>query len=354
MTSGTIKAVILGGTGYVSGELLRLLASHPHFALSAAVSESRCGDAIASVFPHLQAAYPKERFCSLESWADDIEDSADVAIFSAAPHGASAALVRHVLNAASGRKMNVHVVDSSADFRYPTAAEFEAVYGGAHQAPELLPDFFCAVPEHCRDARAAHAGHPGCFATAILLAAVPLITAEFVQGQVYVSATTGSTGSGRSPQAGTHHPERHSNMYAYKPLAHRHVPEVENLIRDAGGSKTAVNFVPHSGAFARGIYASLQAALAKKVSPDEIRARFREYYSDAEFVRVVDGMPKLKDVVASNYAHIGIDASDDTVVVTCAIDNLVKGAAGGAIQWMNRLWSVPEISGLTAPAPAWT
>ena len=122
----------------------------------------------------------------------------------------------------------------------------------------------------------------------------------------------------------------------------------------ASGSACAVNFVPHSGAFARGIYATLQAKTRDNVSAQDVHRYFSTYYAHAPFVNVVDGMPRLKNVVASNYCHIGVAVEGSTVVVTSALDNLVKGAAGGAVQWMNRLWQIPETSGLLAPAPGWT
>ena len=348
----TIKTVILGATGYVSAELLRLLAGHPDFEFGAAVSTSQRGNTIGSVFPHLQAAYPAQAFCSMDEWASSLDSGDRLAIFSAAPHGASAYLIKQALDIASD--FEVHVVDSSADFRYPDAAEFAAVYGSEHAAPELLADFTCAVPEHTATTLSPHVGHPGCFATAMLLSAVPLYQQQLLKGDLFISGITGSTGSGRSPQAGTHHPERHSNLYAYKPLNHRHVPEVENLVRNATGRIAHVRFVPHSGPFARGIYVTLQATLAEKAGHDDILQIFEDHYAASDFVRIIDGTPKLKNVVASNYAHIGVRQSGDSVAVMCAIDNLVKGAAGGAIQWMNRLWSLPESSGLTTPPPAWT
>jgi N-acetyl-gamma-glutamyl-phosphate reductase len=187
----------------------------------------------------------------------------------------------------------------------------------------------------------------------MLLATVPLVQKQLTVGPLFVSGITGSTGSGRIAQAGTHHPERHSNLYAYKPLVHRHVPEVENLIKNSSGQPATVKFIPHSGPFARGIYVTAQAMLAEQVNRDDVLQAFEACYAESEFVQLVDDTPRLKNVVASNYAHIGVDVSRDSVVVTCAIDNLVKGAAGGAIQWMNRLWSLPESSGLLSPAPAW-
>ena len=215
----------------------------------------------------------------------------------------------------------------------------------------MLEDFLCAVPEHASGAGSGHIGHPGCFATAILLATVPL--AAFVAGPIFATAVTGSTGSGRSAQAGTHHPERHSNLYAYKPLAHRHVPEIERLTELASGVSVNVHFVPHSGPFSRGIYATLQAQLKTGSAAGAVRRAFIDRYADAEFVRVVEGAPKLKDVVGSNYCHLGVAVEGTGVVVMSAIDNLVKGAAGGAVQWMNRLWDLPETAGLLTPAPPW-
>jgi N-acetyl-gamma-glutamyl-phosphate reductase len=349
----TIHAVILGATGYVGGELLRLVAGHPQFELAAAVSGSMHGMPVGRVFPHLENHYTGQSFCSMDELADALAGVTRVAIFSAAPHTASAGLVSQTLAIAAKLELEAHVVDSSADFRYSDAAEFEAVYGVPHSAPDLIDDFSCALPEHLATVNSPHIGHPGCFATAMLLATVPLVQKQLTVGPLFVSGITGSTGSGRTAQAGTHHPERHSNLYAYKPLRHRHVPEVENLIENASGQSTAVKFIPHSGPFARGIYVTVQAMLAEQANRDDVLQAFESCYAESEFVQLVDDTPRLKNVVASNYAQIGVDVSRDSVVVTCAIDNLVKGAAGGAIQWMNRLWSLPESSGLLSPAPAW-
>ena len=350
----TIAAVVLGASGYVGGEILRLLASHPHFELASAISESNKGNSIASVFPNLAGACGNMPFSALEKCLDTVDKGSDLALFSAAPHGASATAIASALDAAADRDINVHVVDSSADFRYNSAAAFEAVYGMPHPEPSLVSEFSCAVPEHASAAETAHVGHPGCFATAVLLAAVPLVHADLIESEIFVSGITGSTGSGRRPQAGTHHPERHSNLYAYKPLSHRHVPEIEASIENACQRRASVHFVPHSGPFARGIYVTLQATMKSARPADEIRNTIQAYYKESDFVSVVDGTPRLKDVVASNDARIGIACDGDTVVVMSVIDNLVKGAAGGAVQWMNRLWSLPETTGLTAASPAWT
>ncbi len=350
----SVPAVVLGATGYVGGELLRLIAAHPHFDLAAAVSESRAGEPVSKTFPHLGAACGDTPFAAHGAWLDGIPANSPLALFSAAPHGASAAMIANVLDQAQARGIAAHTVDVSADFRYRDAAAYEAVYGGGHGAPQLLGDFVCAVPEHLAGTDTQHVAHPGCFATAILLAAVPLLQSGLVAPELFVTGITGSTGSGRTPQAGTHHPERHSNLYAYKALDHRHTPEIVNLAETASGTLARVNFVPHSGPFARGIFATVQAKATGKVSTGQLREFFESRYSDSPFVRIVDGSPKLKNVVASNMAEIGIAQSGDTVVVMSAIDNLVKGAAGGAMQWMNRLFGQPDTAGLTALPPGWT
>ncbi len=355
--TGAINAVVLGASGYVGGELLRLIAVHPDFSLLIAVSESFQGQTIGSQFPTLAHSYPDDSFASFESaqaMLAALPENQKLAVFSAAPHGASASVISSILKTAQENSLETHVVDSSADFRYETSVDFSAVYNIDHAAPELLDRFSCALPEHLPSATTPHIGHPGCFATASLLAAVPLFASGLAEPEIFISGITGSPGSGRSPTGGTHHPERHSNLYAYKPLSHRHAPEIVSLIRKASEADVSVHFIPHSGPFARGIYVTLQAKLKTSASAAEVRQVFKDYYNNSVFAHVVDGIPRLKDVIAGNYCHIGIATEGRQIVVMSAIDNLVKGAAGGAIQWMNRLWSLPETSGLTTAAPAWT
>ena len=352
--SAPIQAVVLGASGYVGGELLRLISGHPNFELAAAVSDSRAGQPVAETFGHLSQVLAGTSFQSRDTWQDSIQEGGDVALFSAAPHGASAAVIAAALSVAETRGLSMHIVDSSADFRYSQQSAWENIYGQKHAAPELLQQFTCALPEHLASIDTPHVGHPGCFATASLLATVPLICSGLTEAEVFISGVTGSTGSGRSPQAGTHHPERNSNMYAYKPLAHRHSPEVAGLASVASGRDTTVHFVPHSGPFARGIHVTLQAKSIAPVSETELRAIYEDAYADAPFIEIVDATPKLKNVVASNMCHIGVATDGDSIVVMSAIDNLVKGAAGGALQWMNRLWDLPETTGLNAAAPGWT
>jgi N-acetyl-gamma-glutamyl-phosphate reductase common form len=345
----TTPALVLG-SGYVAGEFLRLLAGHPHFKVAVAVSESLAGSKVAGAFAHLAPAYPELAFMANAEARAHLKDLPGCAVFAAGAHGSSATLIDELLGAGRGMR----VVDVSADFRYRDADAYAAVYGHAHGAPARLPEFSCALPEQLAGTPEAHIAHPGCFATAMLLASVPLLAARLVAPVLYISGVTGSTGSGKTPVAGTHHPQRHANLYAYQPLAHRHVPEVRALAKAATGVLPEIAFVPHSGPFARGIHVTVQAELAAHTDAEAVAAAYSRYYASSPFVQVLGEPPQLKDVVASNYARLAVSVSGRRVAVLCVIDNLVKGAAGGAIQWMNRLYGLAESTGLTAPAPGWS
>ncbi|MDQ1309795.1 MAG: N-acetyl-gamma-glutamyl-phosphate reductase [Pseudomonadota bacterium] len=349
-----VPAIVLGGTGYVAGELLRLLATHPYLDLAAVASDSQPDEPVAQFFRHLQPVLPHLRFVGHDEIVEYVTANPVTAVLSAAPHGVSAAMIDKLLGAAEQAGTRPHVVDISADFRYPTASAYEAVYKHAHGAPERLAQFTCAVPEHLNALHTAHVAHPGCFATAILLASVPLLSLGLVEPRLFVTGITGSTGSGRQPTAGTHHPQRHSDFYAYNALAHRHAPEVAALAQAATGVDAQFNFVPHSGPFARGIHVTVQAVARAPVTSHELVHALRDYYDQSVFVRVGGDAPRVKDVVASNFAQLSGVAHGETVAVMCAIDNLTKGAAGGAVQWMNRMLGYEETAGLMQPAAGWT
>ena len=352
--SARTPAIVLGGTGYVAGELLRLLASHPHFDLAAVASDSQPDEPVAQFFRHLQPVLPHLRFASHEEILEYVTSNPTTAVFSAAPHGVSAALIDRLLTAAEQAGTAARIVDISADFRYASADAYEAVYKHAHGAPGRLDEFTCAVPEHLSVLTTPHVAHPGCFATAVLLASVPLLSLGLVEPRLFVSGVTGSTGAGRQPVAGTHHPQRHSDLYSYNALAHRHEPEIAALAHAASGTHADFAFVPHSGPFARGIHVTVQATLQEPMTTAELVHALGEYYEQSVFVRAGSELPRLKDVVTSNFAALSGVSNGRTVAVMCAIDNLTKGAAGGAVQWMNRMFGHDETSGLMAPAPGWT
>jgi N-acetyl-gamma-glutamyl-phosphate reductase len=350
-----LPAIVIGGSGYVAGEVLRLLAGHPALFAERVVSASRAGQPIAAAFPHLAGCFADLRFQPPASLAAELARHPRWAVFSAAPHGASAPLVDALLAGAERQGVEARVVDLSADFRYASASAYSEVYGHAHGAPRRLPEFGSGLPEHVA-ATPRHVGHPGCFTTAVLLAAVPLLRLGLVSPPLFVVATTGSTGAGRTPTATTHHPERRSNLFAYNPLAHRHAPEMRALVAQAAGvelEEPELRFVPQSGPFARGIYATLQADLARPLAASEVAAALAGFYRDSPFVVVGEEPARLLDVVGSNRARLGVAARGEALVATCAIDNLVKGAAGGAVQWMNRLLGLEESLGLLQPGPGW-
>lgn len=352
--SGSVPTVVLGGTGYVAGELLRLVATHPRLELRGVASDGQPGQPIARYFPHLRHTFPNLEFLPHEDASALVASLDECAVLSAAPHGVSAAMIDGLLSRAEGAGARPRVVDISADYRYTDAQAYEAVYRHAHGAPQRLGQFTCAVPEHLAELPTPHAAHPGCFATAILLASVPLLALDLIEPQLFISGVTGSTGSGRTPTAGTHHPQRHSDLYSYNALAHRHTAEVSALAAAATGIDAGFAFVPHSGPFARGIHVTVQAAARRPVDGGALRAVLADYYAGRPFVRVTEDPPRIKDVATSNYAHLGVAASGSTVAVMCTIDNLVKGAAGGALQWLNRMLGFEETLGLDAPAPGWT
>ena len=352
--SARTPAIILGGTGYVAGELLRLVLGHPRLELAAIASDSQPGEPVATAFPHLAAACGGLQYASIEEATAMAAQLPRSAVLAAAPHGVSHKMLDALLTRAVAAGAKPTVVDISADFRYADLAEYGRVYKHAHGAPARLREFTCAVPEHLDRAPTPHVAHPGCLSTATLLASVPLLALDLVEPQIFVSAVTGSTGAGRSPITGTHHPQRHSDLYAYNALTHRHASEITALARAASGRDGRFAFVPHSGPFARGIHATVQAKLKKRLDTAAAVEALRTFYAGRQFVRVLNEPPRMKDVVASNYAHLSAVADGNTVVVMSVIDNLVKGAAGGALQWMNRLLGFEETDGLTAPAPGWT
>jgi N-acetyl-gamma-glutamyl-phosphate reductase len=347
-----IPTIVLGGSGYVAGEFLRLIAGHPELALGGVVSTSQAGEPVAKTFPHLAPTYPGTLFVSLDAIIERLGTAPRWLLLSGAPHGASAGLIDRLLRAAADAGVELVVVDASADFRFADAAAYAAVYGHPHEAPARLEEFTCAVPEQLQRIETPHVAHPGCFATTMLLGIVPLAALGWAD-EVFVSAVTGSTGAGRTPRDTTHHPLRQSNLFAYQALKHRHDPEVRALVKAATGRDVRLRFVPHSGPFSRGIHATIFLRSKERLNASQVNEALREYYRGATFVRVDDEPPKMKDIAATNYAALHAVVQDDTIVVCSVTDNLLKGAAGGCLQWANRLLGFSEATGLTAPAAGW-
>lgn len=354
MPETKISTAVVGGTGYVSGELLRLLAGHPSFAVRAIVSTSQVGQHVEEAFPHLAgtsvASLPMVSFDEL---LEAVAEGDVSAIFTATPHGATAPLVDQLLGSAEGASRELRIVDLSADFRFPNALDYERVYGQEHPAKNRIPLFHCSVPEQVEGAPALHAVQPGCFTTAVTLATWPLFRLGAVEPGVFASAVTGSSGSGRSLSVGTHHPERRSDLRAYAPLTHRHEAEMRRLaVLGTGAPDADVAFVPHSGPFVRGIHATVAMRLKQPLPARELVDRVNELVGGG-FVHATLTPPRLTEVIGTNRCRLGITTRGTHVVVASVIDNLVKGAAGGAVQWMNRLHGLADTTGLALPGLGW-
>ncbi len=349
--SDTSPVGIIGGSGYVSGELLRLIAAHPDLTLGCIASVSRPGSRVAETFPNLAGCYPDAAFVAVADLERAWAEGELAGVFCAAPHGAAAKLIDGLLD--NSGDTPGPIVDISADFRFRDPETFARIYGQAHGAPGRTGLFTCALPEHLQTIPTPHAAQPGCFATAMLLGVVPLLQSGLTDPDFFISGVTGSTGSGSTPKTTTHHPERHSNLFAYKPLAHRHAPEVETIAEAITSRKPAIRFIPHSGPFSRGIHVTIQGRLAHKADAEDLAAALETAYADQTFIEVTDAPPRIKDVAGSNRARLHVACGDGNYAVLVVIDNLVKGAAGGAVQWMNRLLGLPDTAGLTQAGPAW-
>jgi N-acetyl-gamma-glutamyl-phosphate reductase len=351
----SIQIAVLGGSGYVAGELLRLIAGHPRLVAGLVGSTGSPGAKVGSAFGHLAGLEIADQlFCSFDDVAEAVGRGEVAGVFTATPHGATATLVDRLLTAAESAGRDLAVVDLSADFRFGDPARFEAIYGQPHGAPARCARFVCAVPEHHRGGPPRAAAQPGCFTTAAVIAAHPVLAAGIVEPDVFVSAVTGSSGGGRTLSATAHHPERRSNLFAYSPLAHRHEQEMRMLLGTAcGGAEPEVAFVPHSGPFVRGIHATLRFTLTSSCSAAEIVDIINRAYDGSPFVSAAAEQPRLASVIGTNRAAIGVTVRGRTLVLTSVIDNLVKGAAGGGVQWMNRLCGLPDETGLRLPGLGW-
>lgn len=331
---------VWGGAGYTGGELLRLLSGHPAVSLSAVASRSHAGKPVTAAHPHLRA------LAGL-TFQEELDPSGLDVLFLAGGHGEAMERLPALLN--NGGE-HLKVVDLSGDFRLKDAALYPVWYGKAHSSPELLAGFVYGLPE--LDAAAIKSGtkvaNPGCFATALILALAPAARAGWT-GTARVTAVTGSSGSGVNPSSTTHHPGREGSMKAYKPLAHQHIPEIEACLdRAAGKPSLRLAMVPVSGPFVRGIYAVCHLDLPKGMDEAAFKALYRDAYAGKPFVRLVDSPPDLKSVAGSNHCDVFVTAKDGGAVVIAALDNLVKGAAGQAVQNMNLMMNFDETSGLKA------
>jgi N-acetyl-gamma-glutamyl-phosphate reductase len=323
------KAGIINVTGYAGSELARLLHQHPQVELVAVTGRSLIGQKLSDVFPHLADIDLK-----IESELADV----DVA-FSALPHGSSAQSLLPLIN------KGIKVIDISADFRLKDAAVYEQWYGVKHPAPELLDKAVYGLPElyHDQIAKANIVANPGCYPTSAILALAPATKNGLIEPDIIVDSKSGVSGAGRTLNLTVHYSEANENTSAYALDGHRHMPEIAQEL-----AAPSVVFVPHLIPMTRGILSSCYAKLRKDMSKNKVHKLYKEFYKGAPFVKVVNTPPQTKQTWGNNNCLIypTIDTRTNRLIVISCIDNLVKGAAGQAVQNMNLMLGIPETSGL--------
>lgn len=339
------RVAILGANGFGGSELLRHLLFHPEVEVRYASSRRLAGKPVWEELPNLRGATDL-RFCPFEPAR--IAGDCDI-LFSALPHGGVAA---RAVAEAVGAHPALRVIDLSGDFRLQDPGLYARYYGGAHAATDLVSRFVYGLPEFFgrEIAQARFVANPGCFATATLLAALPLARAGLLSGWVVVDAQTGSTGLGAAPTPRGHHPLRSDNLRAYQMLAHRHMPEVLAAVARVSPAPIDLSFVPHSAPMTRGIFATVHARLPAGCAAERVSEAFRAAYARAPFVRLLGGTsPEVRAVARTNFADVGWAVSDGKCVVLVALDNLVKGEAGQAVQNLNLMYGWNERTALAWP-----
>lgn len=348
--SARVHVAILGGSGYGAGELLRLLTQHPLVEVVAVASASRAGQPVEAVHPHLRGFYALRMTESID--LERLLAAEHAVVFSALPHGTSAATIEALVQQLrqADRDGRTRIVDLSGDLRLADAEVHRRYYPDTAVFDALRAQFVYGLPELNRQriAPARFVANPGCLASAAILAAAPLMTPEF-DGPVAIDAKTGSSGSGRALKESTHHPTRHADFRAYRPLAHQHEPEIVQAWGDPAGRRIRTSFVSHSMDAARGIYVTVHLTLPEPVDSATLLKRYASYYEESVFVRVSADPPCLQDVIGSNFCDVSVACRGRQVVAMAALDNLVKGMAGTAVQNMNLMCGLAEETGLWAP-----
>lgn len=341
-----IKVGIIGATGYAGAELVRLLISHPRAELVALTTQSYEDSLFYEVYPYVYR-YVDQKCLQLDLPA--LVDAADV-IFTALPHGHAMPVAREVLR--QGKKF----IDLGADFRFDSREVYEQWYKMEHTAPDLLEQAVYGLPELHRDKirSACLVGNPGCYPTSVILGLAPLLAHGLVDtGTVVADCKSGVSGAGRGLSLGVHFAEVNENFRAYNVGGHRHTPEIEQELSKLAGENMVISFTPHLTPMNRGILSTIYARLKQEISAAQVRALYEEYYSGEFFVRVLpEGLlPQTKAVAGSNHCDLApvVDPRTGRVVVISTIDNLIKGAAGQAVQNMNLMYDLPETMGLDRP-----
>jgi N-acetyl-gamma-glutamyl-phosphate reductase len=334
-----MKVGIINVTGYAGVELARLLCRHPEVELTSVTGRSAAGQSLGGVFPHLA-----DINLAIRDKLGDVELA-----FCAMPHKESAKEVIPLF------ERGIRVVDISADFRLKDAAEYPRWYGFSHPAAKLLARAAYGLPElhRAQIASAQLVANPGCYPTGAVLALAPAVKAGLVENDIIVDSKSGVSGAGRSLSLTTHYSEANEDVSAYALDGHRHLPEITQELKLLNPEQPpAVTFIPHLIPMTRGILTTCYAKLVKKIEGKELKKLYTDFYRDEPFVRVAVSPPHTKQTWGSNLCLVypTIDPRTGRLVVLSAIDNLVKGAAGQAVQNMNIMLGLPETTGLEALA----
>jgi N-acetyl-gamma-glutamyl-phosphate reductase len=342
MTSNQpLRAAVLGASGYTGADLIRLAARHPYIEITALIAKGHAGQTLAQVFPHLSSLdLPNLVTSDKVDW-----DSVDVA-FCGLPHGTAHAEIAKLPD-------RVKVIDMSADFRLRDLGTYAEWYGGEHSAPELLKGAVYGLTEHYRDQikSARLVACPGCYPTAVLLALLPLLKGGHIAPEdIIIDAKSGVSGAGRSLKQNILFSEAGEGLSPYGIGSHRHVPEIEQELGAVAGAPVTVNFTPHLVPMTRGELCTSYVRLGGKTTAADLRQALDTAYAESPFVRVVEEgvIPATQHVRGSNYCHIGVfaDRIPGRAIVVSAIDNLVKGSAGQALQNFNLMHGLDETTAL--------
>ncbi len=334
-----IKVAVLGATGYAALELLRILHRHPSVEVVAATSRENT-NRLDEIHPSLTGWYS----ISCENLGPkDLATRGVDAVFSCLPHTATAAVAPELL------ELGMKVVDFGADYRLNDAAVFNKWYNVTHPDPERLPKTPYGLPELFRDAirGASLVANPGCYPTSAILPLAPLLKGGYVASdEIIIDSKSGVSGAGRKPSMKTLYPECNESIAAYGVGTHRHTPEIEEVLTTASGRATSVIFTPHLTPMDRGILTTAYARQTKEASEAEIIAYLRDFYKNEPFAQVVDALPTTKDVIHTNRCHMTARVVKGRVITISAIDNLIKGAAGAAVQNFNLIYGLEETTAL--------
>ncbi len=338
----TIKAAVVGASGYAGVELFRLLAGHPEVKLAGAYDIRNVGKRVSEIHPNLRGIV--ELKIAEPNYAK-IGKQVDV-IFVATPHRVAMKFVPKLLEG------KARVIDLSADYRFDDIKVYEQYYT-KHESPGIKRVYGLPELHRAKIKRARLVATPGCYPTAAILSVAPLVKRRLIDpNHIIIDAKTGTSGAGAAPGEVTHHPVIGANILAYAATTHRHSPEIDQELSKLAGRKVKAHFTPHLIPIVRGILSTAHVFLKKSVGRRALLGLYRKFYAREPFVRVIEELPQVNFVVGSNYCDIGLelDAKSNRLVVAASIDNLIKGASGQAIQNMNLMFGFDEVEGLKAPA----